>query len=111
MKLYPILLFFLLAATAQCTAQLPSSRPMQSFISPGVQKKVVDKKPARQIATSQIQSGLNSNKSMQQLTFRAKPPVNTSVSHPNEKLQPVQVKKQLPSNNITTYKRRKIKHN
>ena len=110
MKLYPILSFFLLAATAQCTAQLPSSRPMQSFISPGVQKKVVDKKPARQIATSQIQSGLNSNKSMQQLTLRAKP-ANTSVSHPNEKLQPAQVKKQLPSNNITTYKRRKIKHN
>ena len=109
MKLYPVLSFFMLAATMQCAAQLPSSRPMQSFFSTAIQKKVVDKKPARQIASSQVQSGLNSNKSMQQLTLRATP-ANTSTSHPNEKLQPVQLKKQLPSNNITTYKRRKIKH-
>ena len=91
----------------RCAAQLPSSRPMQSFFSPAVQKKLADMKPDRQIATSQVQSGLNSNKSMQQLTLRAKPPTNISISHPNEMLQPVQVKKQLPSNNITTYQRRK----
>jgi len=109
MKLYPLLSFFLLAATMQCAAQLPSSRPMPSFFSPAIQKKLADKKPNRQVAASQIQPGLNSNKSRQQLILSTKP-ANASISHSNGKLPPIQVKKQLPSNNITTYKRRKVEH-